>query len=202
MQKVWNAFALLAAIVAIGLVTAAGTATGTPAARQSGQPDQSGPARFTANAMTLNGVRATAAQVEIDIKRWSTEGQREQLLTILKTKGEQALLDALQKQPAVGTIRTPDSLAYDLHFARKQPWGDGGEQVLIATDRPIGFWEASGGRRSLDYPFTVIQIRVNNHGKGEGRMSVATKVIPAGNTIVLENYDTQPVLLSDVTREH
>lgn len=164
--------------------------------------NQSGPERFTAIAMNLDGShRQGARRVSIEIKRWSTDGQRDQLLNVLRTQGEKAMLDALQKLPVVGSIRTPDSLAYDLHFARKQAWGDGGQQVLIATDRPIGFWEASGSSRSLDYPFTIVQLRVNAQGKGEGRMSVATKVIPAGNTIVLENYDTQPVLLSDVTLE-
>ncbi len=80
--------------------------------------------------------------------------------------------------------------------------GDGGEQLLIATDRPIGFWEAANSTRSTQYPFTVIQMRVNGNGKGEGRMSVATKVIPAGSEIVLENYNSQPVMLTDVTLEH
>ena len=49
------------------------------------------------------------------------------------------------------------------------------------------------------YPFTIIQMRVDAHGKGEGKMSVATRVTTAGNTIVLENYDAQPVLLAYVT---
>ncbi len=202
MQKAWKGLTLLAVIAAIVLVAATHrTSAAVPAVRQSGQSDQSGPARFTANAISLNGVRASASQVEIDIKRWSTDGQREQLLTVLKTKGEQALLDTLQKQPVVGTIRTPDSLAYDLHYARKQPWDDGGEQVMIATDRPISFWETRNDTRSLNYPFTVIELRVKGNGTGEGKMSVATKVIAAGNQIILENYETQPVLLTDVRKE-
>jgi len=60
---------------------------------------------------------------------------------------------------------------------------------------------ATSGRRSLDYPFTIIQMRVDGQGKGEGKMSIATKVIAAGTTTVLENYDNQPVLLSDVRLE-
>ncbi len=191
---------LTATLAAIVCVT--GLQAGASPAATSSQKNTSQPERFTAVAMNLDGTRrAGARQVSIEIKQWSTDTQREELLNVLRTKGEKAMLDLLQNMPVVGTIRTPDSLAYDLHFARRQPWGDGGQQLLIATDRPIGFWEASGGRRSLDYPFTVIQLRVNAEGKGEGRMSVATKVIPEGNTIVLENYDTQPVLLSEVTRE-
>ncbi len=199
MQKLLKVSGLAGTIAVVILFAAMQAASVRAAAAPQG--NQSGPEHFTAAAMNLDGsMRAAARQVDIDIKQWSTDGQRDELLNILRTKGEEAMLTALQKMPVVGTIRTPDSLAYDLHYARKQPWGDGGQQLLIATDRPIGFWEASGGSRSLEYPFTVIQIRVNAQGKGEGRMSVATKVIPEGNTIVLENYNAQPVLLSDVTR--
>ncbi len=192
-------FSLAAAVAAVILV--AGIQTRAAGAPRSPQSEQPGPERFTANAMNLKGVRAGAEQVTIDIKRWSTDGERDQLLDVLRTKGETALLDALQKQPVVGTIRTPDSIGYDLHYARAQAWDDGGQQLFIATDRPIRFWETRNDSRSLNYPFTVIQMRVKGNGTGEGRMSVATRVIPSGNQIILENYEMQPVLLEAVKRE-
>ena len=84
-----------------------------------------------------------AQTIQIEITRWSTDGERDRLLGILKAKGEDALLTALQQAPKVGSIRTPDSLAYNLHFAREQEWGDGGRRIFMATDRPISFWEAA-----------------------------------------------------------
>ncbi len=188
------AFALLAIALLI--------ATAGPRAARARQSEQPGPERFIGVAANLGQLRGPiSSEVEIDVRRWSTDGQRERLIDVLKNRGEQALLDTLQKQPAVGTIRTPDSLAYDLHYARVQPWDDGGQQIVLATDRPISFWEARNNSRSLDYPFTVIEIRVNHDGKGEGKMSVATRVIAAGNQIVLEDYTSQPVMLTNVTRE-
>ncbi len=162
---------------------------------------QATPQRFRALAADLSGRGRPAQTVEIEIRHWSTDGQRDQLLQVLRDKGQDAMLDVLQKMPVVGSIRTPDTLAYDLHYARSQPWGDGGEQVLIATDRYINYWEAANGSRRLQYPFTVIQLRVDGNGEGEGRLSLATKVIAAGREIVLENYDTQPILLTGLTRE-
>ena len=173
-----------------------------PGARTLPQADQPGPERFRAVAANMGQIRGPmATEVDIDIKRWSTGGQQEELVNILKTRGEQALLEALQKQPTVGTIRTPDTLAYDLRYAHVQPWDDGGQQIILGTDRPISFWEARNDARSLNYPFTVIEMRVDHNGKGQGTLSVATRVIPEGNTIVLENYSSQPVLLTDVTRD-
>ena len=78
-----------------------------------------------------------------------------------------------------------------MHFARKMPLPEGGERVVLVTDRRIGFWEAANQPRSIDYPFTVIELRLNSDGEGEGKMSIATKVISDkdNNIVTLENYD-------------
>ena len=74
---------------------------------------------------------------------------------------------------------------------------------LLATDRRIGFWEASNQPRSIDYPFTIVELHLNNDGEGEGKLSLATKVTmdKTHTAITLENYSTQPVLLQSVKRE-
>ena len=69
---------------------------------------------------------------------------------------------------------------------------------MIATDRPIGFWEARNQPRSIDYPFTVIQMEIGKDGEGKGTLSFATKVMPRGNVIVLENFATSPVMLTKI----
>jgi hypothetical protein len=49
----------------------------------------------------------------------------------------------------------------------------------------------------------MIELRLNNDGEGEGKMSIATRIIADSENkiITLENYDTQPVLLKNVSRE-
>jgi len=157
--------------------------------------------RFTAIAVVNNARAAGSGIVQIDINRWSTAAEREALLTTLKTKGAEKLLDALQDTKSVGIIKTPDSLGYDLHYASQTPLPDGGRRIVIATDRPIGFWEAAHRPRTIDYPFTVIQMEIGKDGKGKGTLSYATKIIPAGNTIVLENFGIQPVMLTEIKSE-
>ena len=80
---------------------------------------------------------------------------------------------------------------------------DGGERVILATDRPLGFFESANQLRTVGYPFTIIELRLNPQGEGEGKMSFATKIIAdkESGTIVLENYGIQPVLLQAVKRE-
>jgi hypothetical protein len=159
------------------------------------------PERFTAMAVNMNN--GGSGTIELVVNRWSTENERTRLMTTLQDKGPDKLLDVLQKLPRVGYIRANGGLGYDLHYAYKTPGADGGERVVLATDRRIGFWEASRQPRSIDYPFTVIELRMNKDGEGEGKMSLATKITADKDktTVTLENYETTPVLLQSVRRE-
>jgi hypothetical protein len=155
------------------------------------------PEEFNAVAIQNNSSGSGADRVIIRVERWSSEAERTRLAGALQ-KGSDTLLDQLREQKSVGTIRTPDSIGYDLRYAHQEPGADGGRRIVIATDRPIGFWEQRNQPRSIQYPFTVIQMEIDKNGEGKGTMSYATKVMPRGNLIVLENFDTAPVMLSSI----
>ena len=160
--------------------------------------------RYVATAVNMGQPGPTGPwTVEMVVNRWATDGQRDTLMQVLLSKGPNDLLKALQEMPRAGYIRTPDTIGYDLKYARKMPLEDGGEQVFLATDRYIGFWEAVNRPRTFDYPFTYVELRVGPDGKGEGKMSIFTKigVDKKKNQIVLENYGTVPVLLQNVRKE-
>lgn len=160
---------------------------------------QNQPEDFTALAVNMGNVGPTQpAVVDISIRRWSTDEERNRLVTTLLEKGPNALLEALRKNERVGTIRTPDSIGYDLRYAHQAPADEGGRRIVITTDRPIGLWEARDRPRTIDYPFTVIEMHIKPDGRGEGKLSIATKVVAVGKTIYLEDYATQPVLLQNV----
>jgi hypothetical protein len=153
---------------------------------------------FTAVAIVNNNLGSGAGTILIDVTRWSTDTERSKLVDALVKKGPNALLDALNDNRPTGTIRTPDSLAYELRYASQTPGEDGGRRIVLATDRPIGFWEATNRPRTIDYPFTVIQMQIGRDGKGKGTLSYATKIIAHDNIIELENFATSPVMLTDI----
>ena len=162
--------------------------------------------RFTGFAINMNSGPSTAT-VDFQIERWSTDAERDQLLAILKEekdvyRANQKLLSALQRLPKVGYIRTPERLAWDLRFARQMPLEDGGRRIVLATDRPIGFREARNQPRTMDYPFLVMDIRMNAEGKGEGKLIPAAR-IEAGEdgTFEVEGYASEPVRLAEVRSE-
>ena len=159
------------------------------------------PETFSAGAIDMN--RGRAGQIQINVDRWSTQAERSQLVGALLEKGPDALLKAVQNMRSVGRIRTPDSIGYELRYAQQRPGAEGGRDIVLVTDRPISFWEAVNRPRSVDYPFTLIQIHMDRDGKGEGKLAIATKITadPDTKMIEIEDFQHQPVNLVDVKSE-
>ncbi len=188
-----HALAVLAAVLAAALNWTSFAGAQTP----SNTPKE----EFIANAVNLSNVgRQGASQLEITINRYTTDAGRDRLMAMFREKGASGLLRELQKEPPVGSINAPGSLAYDLRYARELPGADGGRRIVLATDRPIGFGEASNSSRTLDYPFTLIELRVDKEGKGEGKLNIAAKLTLNDNVLVIEDYATQPVMLTEVRK--
>jgi hypothetical protein len=183
----WKRLAATAALLATSGFAA------LDAAQTSGQKEE-----FTAIAIVNNNLASGAGTIIINVDRWSTDNEQKTLVETLTSKGPKELLSKLMDMRPTGTIRTPDSLGYDLRYAHQMPGKDGGRDIIIATDRPISFWEARNQPRTIDYPFTVIQMHFDRDGKGTGTLSYATKIEAVDNTIVLENFATAPVMLTEV----
>jgi hypothetical protein len=89
-----------------------------------------------------------------------------------------------------------------LRFAWQERTPDGGRQILMLTDRPIGIWEVALGFPSLEYPFSLIELRLDADGEGEGKLWVAAGITvdPSADLIELESYDGPPIQLTEVRR--
>src|SRR6476659_4469360 len=85
------------------------------AAAPAAQSNMARPEKFTAFAVDMSNTapRATTTTVDMTINRWSTDAERDTLLSVFREKGQDALLSALQKLPVVGGLNTPGSLRYD-----------------------------------------------------------------------------------------
>ena len=185
-------------VVALAIV--AGFLLAGPARAQDKKEEKAKSYRFTAFAINM-GSGPRAGMVDITIERLTTPEERDGLIAAFVEGGQDSLLRALQKvRPRVGYIRTPNSLGYDLQYAWRIVNSDGTSRVIIGTDRPINFWEASRQPRTIDYPFTIIEMRLDAKGNGEGRMAAGTKISRSrdGKTIELENYGISPVALNEI----
>jgi hypothetical protein len=190
-------------ITAASVLALAGAAT--PFAQTAGEKLE-----ITAFAVNMSNIATGAnAVVQINIDKWSTPEERERLITTMLEKGSDALLRELQKAPVKGRFRIPSArrpdphqlaLGHDIRYAWQTPLPEGGRRIVLVTDRYIGFQEARSQPRSIDYPFTLMEIRVDKEGKGEGKAAVATKISfdKGKKQLELENYSSEPVRLNEV----
>ena len=60
--------------------------------------------------------------------------------------------------------------------------------------------EAQQQPRTIDYPFTLFEIRVNKDGEGEGKLAYATKIRfdKDKKVMEIENYSSEPVRLNNL----
>jgi hypothetical protein len=110
---------------------------------------------------------------------------------------------ALGKAPTIGYLWTNEVAGYSIKYAYRNALPDGGERIILATDRRLG--EGTGGWKlakatPTDYGFTVIEIRMDSKGSGEGKSSLASKIVleMQSKTVALDNYAAAPVILQNV----
>lgn len=163
----------------------------------------------TYTAATVNMSVGGGENLKINVVRWSTDEDRDRLVSVLKEKGDTHLLDAIAAATSTaGYVWGEETLGYTLRYAYWQRLPDGGERVILLTDRPLGSWtghpwQAKNQAGPVDYPFTLIELRLNASGVGQGKMSLTTKVTAdeTAHTIALENFETAPLLLNRVKHQ-
>ena len=185
--------AAAAAAIALGFSVSARSADNQPALR------------LRANAVDIgNTARASTATLDIGIEHWTSDQEHARLAAILKEKGADALLNALKDtKPRAGYIRTTGSIGWDIHYAHQETLSDGTRRIVIATDRPMPFYQLWNRPRSVDYQYTLAEIRLGPDGKGRGTLVPAARIDydDITNTIEVENFEQQPIRLTEVSVE-
>ena len=144
------------------------------------------------------------ANVEIRVTQWSSTDERKRVIETMAGKGQDALLKLLSGLSSKGRLRFPDiqgadpsnwRIGWDLRYAWHTPAADGGHRVVVALDRYMSFLELRESPRTVDYPFTLIQVQLDKNGEGKGVMAWATSINfdKKKNTVELENFSSEPV---------
>ena len=170
------------------------------------------PIRMRSFAVNMsNNLTGANGIIQITLDRWSTAEERMKLLETVP-KGQDDLIRALGKLPVKGRINIPGwqgpdpqnyRLGWDLRYAWHEPLPEGGDRIVVATDRQMSFREVTNNPRTTDYPFLLIQIHLTKDGKGEGKMAPFTQIRfdKKKNQIEMEIYGTEPVRLNNITVE-
>jgi len=200
--------------IALATLAAASVAFATLHAQTSVAPSSTDKVVITGWALNMANTATGANQtIRINIDSWSNPSQREHLIGAFLDKKQEGLLSELEKQPEVGRFNFPGymgpdpnntmRLGTDIRYAMNFPNADGGRRIVIITPRVIGFREAVNQPRTVDYPFTLLEMHFDKNGKGEGRMAYATQINfdKKNNAIELENYSSEPVRLNNLELE-
>ena len=171
------------------------------------------PLRLTAFAVNMSNIgTGQAGIVDIRVTNWSTAAERERVISTAMETGQDELLKLLEKAPAKGRLRFPNltgpdptniRLGWDIKYAWSTPEPEGGHRIVLALDRYMSFLELRNQPRTVDYPFTLIEIHMKKDGEGQGTMAYATKISfdKKKNQVELENYSSEPVRLTTVKIE-
>lgn len=140
-------------------------------------------------------------RLSFDIERWSTDAERDRMLAAIAENGQEKLLDAFRETPDVGRLRWPGGLQYAVRYAHRIARADGGSDIVLVVDRPLWLWWESQPA-STSSPYTVLQLRLDKDGRGEGRASFGVAVSrDKAQGVVLSDYAKAPAVLTDVRRQ-
>jgi len=188
---------------AIGVLTGAAlllTVAGNPAVASSDYAD------------AIEGWQATTVQmdvgkmtiVRIGVMEWSTEEERQELLSAFQTGGSEALVNHLKQQDEKGFVKFPDTAAYQMRYAF-QVEHEGKRYVVMATDRPVHNIMRREAADTLDNNISLLSLELDPEtGKGEGAMIMGADIALDEKTkqIKIEHVGTQPVRFTSVKAIH
>jgi hypothetical protein len=111
---------------------------------------------------------------------------------------------AIKAAPTLGYIWTDGVTGYSIKYAWRSPATEDRERIVLVTDRRLDShatdWMPASSA-AADADFTVIEMRIDRQGIGEGKTSLTTGVAidTEKKTLALEGYAAAPAWLK-VTR--
>lgn len=143
--------------------------------------------------------------LQLNVHRWSTDEERDKVVSTLADSGPEKLLDAFRGSRTAGYLKWPGGLEYTVHYARQATRPDGQTDIVLVVDRPLWVWwdaGVAGAPKAGDSPFTVVQIRLAKQNQGEGRISSGLTIASDKELgVVLKDYEQRTAMLREVKRD-
>jgi len=150
------------------------------------------PKRITiqATAMGTSTQLGRSASVNLLIEELTTEEERAGLLEAFQQKGNQGLINALDKMKSKGRMSVTGTLGYDVAYIKLFPQPDGSTVLRMVTNRPLRFGEVWADTRTTDYELSLVEIIISkDKKKNKGTLYPASRLkINKQNDLELELY--------------
>lgn len=194
------AAALAAATAALIAACAAGTAATGPSPAAEGTDAMTG--RYRAILMDVGNLlpRTSAERLDIRVERLTPDDEIARLADLQQDFRQQALRDELFDRE-VGRVQVGQGLSYPIAAALAFEGPDGLRHLVLVIARTISFGEIFTASRSVDYPFSVIELDLDDAGDGSGELNVAARVsLNADGRILVDDLALRPLRIRDVQR--
>lgn len=162
--------------------------------------------RFTGTVVYYGSGRSTrtvTATFTLDITGHTSDAQARNYLNILKDKGQERVLDAID-DTELGRFSVGANIGVPVNVVRERD-ENGNRRIFAVFRRWTQFAELRYGYRSLDYPFGVIELFIDPRtGRGEGTYIAAARVRWDSDgddgepRVEIENFATYPARLLGV----
>jgi hypothetical protein len=125
----------------------------------------------------------------------TSDDETNRLVNTLQERGQQGLLNTLDDR-RVGNFSLGGRVGTPVNLAHVENIG-GQRRLRVVFARWIGFGEIRGGYRSVDYPFSYVEITVDPRtGRGDGTFIPAARIryrVRDGEpTVEIEDFGTFP----------
>ena len=137
--------------------------------------EKTGPDQYSAVWAVVGGsAGGNTVSIDIRINKYNTDEDIKKFADILVEGGQDSLRRALEKED-VGQLSPTGRVGVPIAIARKLV--DGKKTIIrVVTARNLSFVELRYSGRSVDYPFTVLQLELDENGKGAGTAIGAAKI--------------------------
>lgn len=172
----------------------------TPIANtQSRRADRENRQVYRGNIIYIGGPRTFTDFFTLTVDSFTPQEEVNRLLGILREEGRGDFRQAIGKQKR-GTIQVGARLGLDVNAIWITPT-DEGRKISALAERWQSFGELRRGARITDYPYTYLELYVEDDGKVEGSLFPAARVRARGNnTLEVENFGIYPARLTNIER--
>ena len=184
-------------ILTLGLSLAPQTVKGQNKERS---PHLSAKEVYTGSVVAIGGQFGGASRpFTLEITGFTSSDEAQHDFEILRSQGQEEYIKAISHKK-LGSFSIDGQVGRDLRFVQENQT-EKGRKITILFERWLTMFEVKYGTRSQDYPFTYIELFVNDSGKGEGSVVGLAKVSfdkKNPSTLDIENYGTYAAKLMGV----
>jgi hypothetical protein len=155
--------------------------------------------RFTGSLVNTVAGAARSQPFVLTIARYASNAEVEQLTGVLAKSGAYPLRDAFWRVRA-GTLSIGGGLGLPVSVAVRQETASG-SKLYVFLNRPLSTREVAFGHRSAHYPFSVLELDLDQRGHGEGVLIAAARLRLEQGALDITSLGIQPLRLLAVRED-